>query len=486
MKQSLQLKLGQRLTMTPQLQQAIRLLQLSTIELQQEIQTALEANMMLEAGEPTSEDETPEASANELDNRESETSGETSDTPEYESAQAADDETWSDPWRETEDTGYGNNSSGDGWDFNQTPDNSGDDLHEYLMWQLELSHFSETDHAIAVAIVDAINDDGYFSEDLDEFVADMDNSLEVDPDEVLAVLHRIQRFDPIGIGARDLQEALSIQLRSLPQDTPGHEIATALVTNHLDLLAARDFNTLMRKLKVDEDELKTAIQLIQQMNPRPGAQISTKTAEYVVPDVYVRKTPKGWKVDLNPDVTPHLRINRLYASLIRRSDSSRDNETLKQHLQEARWFIKSLHSRNETLLKVASCIVERQQAFFEHGEEAMQPMVLREIAESVEMHESTVSRVTNQKFMHTPRGILEFKYFFSSHVSTADGGECSATAIQAMIRKLIAAENPRKPLSDNKLAQELMNDGIHVARRTVAKYREAMSIPPSNERKQLV
>jgi RNA polymerase sigma-54 factor len=299
------------------------------------------------------------------------------------------------------------------------------------------------------------------------------------------VLHRIQRFDPPGIAARDPGECLCLQLVQRPADTPGRDLARVLLERHLDLLAARDYATLMRRLKIDRDTLQQVITLIQSLNPRPGTALAGNTAEYVVPDVFVFKHNDRWRVELNPDNTPRLRINSQYSQLIRRADNSADNTSMRSHLQEARWFLKSLQNRNETLLRVATCIVEHQRGFLEHGEEAMKPLVLRDIAEALEMHESTISRVTSQKYMHTPRGIFEFKYFFSSHVSTSDGGECSAVAIRAMIKKLIGEENTRKPLSDNKIAELLEAEGINVARRTVAKYRELMAIPPSSERKQL-
>ncbi|HBG29721.1 RNA polymerase factor sigma-54 [Candidatus Macondimonas diazotrophica] len=483
MKQTLHLKMGQRLAMTPQLQQAIRLLQLSSIELQQEIQTILDNNLMIENGSAEGSDTAEDAASDYQETAGDSMTGLDASAEAPTDARGDDlDLAWEDPWSQGEDTVAG---SGEAWDFNQTPSQDGGELRDHLIWQMRLGHFSETDEAIALAIIDAINDDGYLTESLDALVGEVGPDLATEPAEILAVLQRIQGFDPLGVGARDLREALLLQLKAI-QPSDVLPLACELVEHHLDLLANRDFATLQRRLKTTEDGLRAAIELIQRLNPRPGAQISQKTAGYVIPDVIVRRSGTGWRVDLNTETTPKLRINRLYASLIKRADSSRDNETMRQHLQEARWFLKSLQSRNETLFKVASSIVERQQAFFDHGEEAMQPMVLREIAEAVGMHESTISRVTNQKYMHTPRGIFEFKYFFSSHVTTVDGGECSATAIQAMIRKLIAAENPRKPLSDSKLTEMLLGNGINVARRTVAKYRESMSIPPSNERKRLV
>ncbi|MCG8426597.1 MAG: RNA polymerase factor sigma-54, partial [Chromatiales bacterium] len=359
-------------------------------------------------------------------------------------------------------------------------------LHDYLLWQLNLTPFSSEDYAIATAIIDGISEDGYLTTTVDEIIHSL-NDEEIGSEEVEAVLHRLQQFDPPGVAARDPRECLLIQLEQLnDQDAPYRLTALKLVRDHFELLAGQDLNQIKRKLKVNDEQLRETNALIRSLNPRPGTLVSETKPDYVTPDVFVSKREGVWRVDLNPDATPKLRVNPEYSKLIRRADNSDDNQYLKNHLQEARWFIKSLTSRNETLLRVASKIVEFQRGYFEHGEEAMRPLVLRDIAEALEMHESTISRVTTQKYMHTPRGTLEFKYFFSSHVSTAGGGECSATAIRALIKKLIAAEKPNKPLSDNKIAGILAEQGIEVARRTVAKYREAMAIPPSNERKRLV
>jgi RNA polymerase sigma-54 factor len=351
-----------------------------------------------------------------------------------------------------------------------------------------MTPFSEIDAAIAEVIIDEINDDGFLQTTVEEITAsfaELDDDIEVEADEVEAVLKQIQNFDPAGVGARNLRESISIQLHRLENDVDLREYAITLVDNYFDLLANREYPQLMRKLKISEEDLKDVIQLIQSMNPRPGGQENVNSAEYIIPDVTVKKVNNTWKVELNSDAAPKLRINATYANMIKDVKNSEDNSSMKNHLQEARWFIKSLLSRNETLLKVAHCIVERQKEFLEHGEEAMKALVLHDIAEAVDMHESTISRVTTKKYMHTPRGIFELKYFFSSHVSTASGGECSATAIRALIKKLIAAEMPKKPLSDNKIAIILEEQGINVARRTVAKYRESLSIPPSNERKRL-
>ena len=491
MKQTLQLKLGQQLTMTPQLQQAIRLLQLSTLELQTEIQEALETNPMLEVMEDSNSESNDERREDTSGERSEATSGNTDsfdtserDVDNQESGIPNDLPTDSD-WGDTFDT-YTPSAKGmdvDSSGYEQA--NSSESLHEHLLWQLNMSNCSETDKAIGTAIIDAISDDGYLGTTLEEIQQSLSESDEIELDEVEAVLHRIQDFDPPGIGARDLRECMHIQLRYYDKDTPWLKEARQIISEHFDLLAKREYQTIMRRMKLSEEDMQHVIQLILGLNPRPGGHITDKQPEYIIPDVFVKKIKGKWHVELNPDVTPNIGINSFYAKLANRNNS-KDAAFLKNSLQEARWFIKSLKSRNETLLKVATSIVERQRGFLDYGEEAMKPMVMHDIAEAVEMHESTISRVTTKKYMHTPRGIFELKYFFSSHVGTVTGGECSATAIRAILKKLIAAEIPSKPLSDNKLAALLADQGINVARRTVAKYREAMSIAPSNERKRLV
>jgi len=484
MKQSLQLRLGQHLTMTPQLQQAIRLLQLSTFELQAEVQQALESNVMLEEVDDEGEagtDSEGAAPAVEAPARDDGVFDEAARIPDDLPVDSA----WEDIYDNAPSYGAGLGEQNGAELDNQR--GTSDTLQDHLYWQLGLARFSDADRVVATTLIDAINEDGYLTTPLEDIQASVAaNGLEVELDEVEAILHQIQNFDPAGVGARDLRECLIIQLRQLPADSPGRDDALALVGEHLDLLAAHDYAQLKRRMGLDQERLNRAITLIQSQSPRPGAQIQSPAPQYVVPDVFVRKSNGKWQVELNPDALPRLRINPHYASLVRRADNSADNTTLKTHMQEARWFLKSLKSRSETLLKVASCIVERQQAFLEHGEEAMKPMVLHDVAEAVGMHESTISRVTTQKYMHTPRGIYELKYFFSSHLSTQAGGEASSTAIRALLKKLIAAENPRKPLSDSKLANILAEQGVNVARRTVAKYREAMLIPASNERKRLM
>ncbi|MFN2308498.1 MAG: RNA polymerase factor sigma-54 [Gammaproteobacteria bacterium] len=505
MKQSIQLRLGQSLTMTPQLQQAIRLLQLSTLELQTEIQQVLDSNLMLEAVEGEAGDEGPasdEAERTEVE-RSTLEAGEVgrNETPDAESRSDHESEAdFSSPeqipdelavdsdWDAIYDSGATSYSAPgtDDRDFFETHNAGGESLYDHLMWQMEMSPFSPTDQVIAATIIDSINDDGYLSVSLEELLEGLHvDHPDIELDEAAAVLHRIQHFDPIGVGARNLGECLEIQLRQLPADTPWLSETLTLVTQHLDLLGARDYTQVIRRMKLEEGDLQAMIGLIQSLNPRPGSQIAGTPPQYIVPDVFVSKRNSQWRVSLNPEAAPKLRINTQYANMVKRADNSDDNNYLRSHLQEARWFLKSLQSRNETLLKVATCIVERQRGFLDYGAEAMKPLVLRDVAESVEMHESTISRVTTQKYMHTPRGIFEFKYFFSSHVGTTDGGECSATAIRAMIKKLVAEEPPNKPLSDSRIADLLEQEGIQVARRTIAKYREALAIPPSNERKRL-
>lgn len=487
MKPSLQLRIGQSLTMTPQLQQAIRLLQLSSIELQAEIQDALESNMMLEMDEAEPERVNGEALADQIEQSKS-----GQDTSDQETGINQDtipedlpvDSAWDDVYDSTISyTKSGDSNNYDGFENQNTREKT---LRDHLEWQLNLTPTSDTDKVIALTIIDSLDDDGYLSGTMEDILAAVsDENDEIGIEEIEAVLHMIQIMDPPGVGSRDLKECLSLQLKQCDPDTFRLEEARLLVSNYLDLLAAHDYNQLMRKMKLDKEELTEVIALIQSMNPRPGSQINEARTEYVVPDVYVKKEKGVWKVELNTDAMPSLRINSAYANMIKRADNSTDNNSLKSHLQEARWFIKSLRSRSETLLRVTTCIVERQRAFLEYGDEAMKPLVLHDVAEALGMHESTISRVTTRKYMHTPRGIFELKYFFSSHVSTNYGGACSSTAIRALIKKLISAETPNKPLSDSKIAAILEDQGINVARRTVAKYREAMAIPPSNERKRL-
>ncbi|WP_234284484.1 RNA polymerase factor sigma-54 [Escherichia coli] len=477
MKQGLQLRLSQQLAMTPQLQQAIRLLQLSTLELQQELQQALESNPLLEQIDTHEE----------IDTRETQDS-ETLDTADaLEQKEMPEELPLDASWDTIYTAGTPSGTSGDYID-DELPVYQGETtqtLQDYLMWQVELTPFSDTDRAIATSIVDAVDDTGYLTVPLEDILESMGDE-EIDIDEVEAVLKRIQRFDPVGVAAKDLRDCLLIQLSQFDKTTPWLEEARLIISDHLDLLANHDFRTLMRVTRLKEDVLKEGVNLIQSLDPRPGQSIQTGEPEYVIPDVLVRKHNGHWTVELNSDSIPRLQINQHYASMCNNARNDGDSQFIRSNLQDAKWLIKSLESRNDTLLRVSRCIVEQQQAFFEQGEEYMKPMVLADIAQAVEMHESTISRVTTQKYLHSPRGIFELKYFFSSHVNTEGGGEASSTAIRALVKKLIAAENPAKPLSDSKLTSLLSEQGIMVARRTVAKYRESLSIPPSNQRKQLV
>ncbi len=499
MKQSLQLKLSQSLTMTPQLQQAIKLLQLSSLDLEAEIQEALESNPLLEV------DSSQESAASDDKNNPSESSKESTAREDKDTTESLKNDTIdTDMVADTqwEDWGYVSQGGGSKPDENNQFEYQGEtseSLRDQLVWQVNMTKLSETDRGIAMILIDSIDDSGFMKaniSDVVEMLQDNSEALEDTPldeesaiqeEEVEAVLHFIQSFEPAGIAARSLQECLLIQLKRLPDESQEIELAKQVVTSQFEFLANRNYRQVMKNLKLNETQLKGALEVIQTLDPRPGNQLSQNSAQYIKPDVYVRKNKSGeWQVELNGDSTPTLTINKDYAALIKRADNSSDNQFIKNNYQDAKWFIKSLLSRNETLLKVATSIVEKQVGFLEYGEEAMKPLVLHDIAEEVEMHESTISRVTTQKFMHTPRGIFELKYFFSSHVGTASGGECSSTAIRAVIKKLVASENQAKPLSDSKIATLLKEQGIKVARRTVAKYRESMSIPPSNERKALL
>ncbi len=508
MRPSLQLRIGQQLTMTPQLQQAIKLLQLSTLELQQEIQEVLESNPLLEVNEnsPTDANENSESNSNEQ--LEDAFSADTSSTEKTvsdgsEEASATIDEISTTEamekndipeelnidttWEESYSAGVSNTGaiSSPSEDYTYQGETS-DSIQDHLLWQMELTPFSETDRTVAIAIIEAVDDAGYLTVSCDDILESVGiEGLELD--EVAAVLKRINVFDPIGVAARSIADCLIIQLNQFDESTPYLKESKHIINEHIDLLGNRDYRQLMRKTKLKEEQLREVMRLIQTLNPRPGDAVIKGDDQYVIPDVSVEKKNGRWIVELNPDTAPKLSINQQYAAMTKTTKSSSDDgQFIRSNLQEAKWFIKSLESRNDTLLKVSNCIVQRQQGFLEHGAEAMRPMVLNDIAEAVDMHESTISRVTTQKYMHTPRGIFELKYFFSSHVSTENGGECSSTAIRSLIKKLILAETPAKPLSDSKMADLLAEQGINVARRTIAKYRESLSIPPSNQRKSLL
>ncbi|NQZ80596.1 MAG: RNA polymerase factor sigma-54 [Colwellia sp.] len=503
MRPSLQLRIGQQLTMTPQLQQAIKLLQLSTLDLQLEIQEALESNPLLEVDEtqPTIQEdgtnnleEAFSATANDTVQQNTSDGSEDSapsideistseamsktDIPE----ELNNDTTWEESYSAGVSSAGGISSPSEDYTYQGE---TKDSIQDHLLWQMELSPFTDTDRTIAIAIIEAVDNAGYMTVSSDEILESV--GIEgVELDEVEVVLKRINLFDPVGVAARSISECLLIQLNQFDQSTAWLKESKLVVSEYIDLLGNRDYRQLMRKTRLKEDQLREVIRLIQSLDPRPGDSVIKSEEQYVIPDVSVEKKNGRWVVELNPDTAPKLSVNQQYAAMTRTMKSSADTQFIRSNLQEAKWFIKSLESRNDTLLKVSNCIVQRQQGFFEHGPEAMRPMVLNDIAEIVDMHESTISRVTTQKYMHTPRGIFELKYFFSSHVSTENGGECSSTAIRELIKKLIAAEIPAKPLSDSKMADILAEQGIKVARRTIAKYRESLSIPPSNQRKSLL
>ena len=474
MKQALQLKVGQSLTMTPQLQQAIKLLQMSSLDLQQEITRVLEENPLLER-----EDEIEQGSES------SEISKPEHETP-VDSIEVAIETDWSDTNHFDLNRPMTRTASDDEYDSfeNRTSENL--TLADHLLWQLNLMPLTERDMLIARVLVDSINSDGFLDADLDEITKALAEELEdLEHDEVECVLHQIQSLDPVGIGARGIAESLKIQLAALGLLGGDVSLPLKLVQNHLELLTKKDRSGLKRLLNCNDEELDTTLELIRSLDPKPGSNIGGSDPEYVTPDLIVRRSAEGWVVELNPDALPRVGINQTYQNFIKSGDKSETNDYLKSQLQEARWFVKSLKSRAETLLKVGTCIVQEQIEFFEKGPVAMKPMVLADIADRVEMHESTISRVTTQKYMHTPRGTLELKYFFSSHVGTDGGGEASSTAIKEHIKELINHENPKKPLSDNKLSQMLSERGFKVARRTIAKYREMLGISGSSERKQL-
>jgi len=469
MKPSLQLKLSQHLALTPQLQQSIRLLQLSTLELEQELEKFLQENPLLEREE---EEYAPQAPP---ENNEAQV-----EAPEYTASEtaapsSADDESWL--GEETSYAGSSGNFDDDDNDY-QDVQAATTSLREHLNWQLGLMSLPDRDRTLVQCLVDALDDDGYLTQSLEELAETLPPELEIEPEELQIALRHLQYFDPTGVGARNAQECLALQLEVLPADST-QILALKIVRNHLDLLAGRDFAKLKKHIDCDDDQLRQAQFLIRSLNPRPGAKYAALDARYITPDVVVRKIRGQWTVNVNSDAFPRLRINSLYAQILSRQRGS----GLAGQLQEARWLIKNVQQRFDTILRVAQSIVDRQRQFFDHGEVAMRPLVLREIADILGLHESTVSRVTTQKYMATPRGIFELKYFFGSHVATEAGGACSATAIRALIRQLIGAEDAKKPLSDNQIAEVLGQQGIVVARRTIAKYREALNIPPVKLRK---
>ncbi len=470
MKPSLQLRIGQQLTMTPQLQQAIRLLQLPTIELQAQVlagarderhargRRGLRGDLVGRGRRRRSARSRGRRTARPSPWSRSATSGPSRAPPS--------------PRRPGRDRGDGEL---------ELADESGRTLQDHLAWQLELAHLPPEALAIGRAIVDAVNDDGYLTETLEAIAAAVAGEVRTDAAGVGRVLAIVQQFDPAGVGARSVAECIELQLAQLDPATPGLATARTLAHRHLERVAGHELGALQRELHVTGEELDVALALVRSCHPRPGAAFQATRTEYVVPDVYARRTPQGWVVELNPAALPRIRLNEGYAGMITRAP---DHAVLRTQLQEARWLLRSLEIRNDTMLRVARTIVERQQAFLDRGEESMQPMILRDVAEAVAMHESTISRVTTGKYLHTPRGVFEFRFFFSSHVAADDGTGVSSTAIRAKIRRLVAEEPPGRPLSDQQIVEMLAADGVQVARRTVAKYREALGIAPSSARRQ--
>jgi RNA polymerase sigma-54 factor len=481
MKQSLQLKFSQHLALTPQLQQSIRLLQLSTQELQQELEVLLQANPLLERADKNED-------GSDVEPQDTFVPASTAS----ETAVAAPEES---PRQEDFGESYLEFSGGNRWEESSSGSDDDNDftfqeavtltLREHLLSQLKLMPLSERDQTLAMFLVDAINDDGYLEQSLEELAAMLSEDSEIDPMELQTALKLIQHLDPPGIGARNLAECLALQLQTLPEDTPHLNIAIAVAENHLPLLATRDYAKLRKVLHCDDETLRLVQQLVTQLNPRPGAEFTHIGSDhYIQHEILVKKVKGIWVASLNDEVVPKLRINQLYANILKRNRES-SSQYLMSQMQEAKWMIKNIQQRFSTILRVSQAIVDRQRNFFEHGEVAMRPLVLREIADELGLHESTVSRVTTRKYMLTPRGVYELKYFFGSHVATESGGACSATAIRALIKQMVSEENPKKPLSDNQITDILSKQGIVVARRTIAKYRESLQIPAANQRKSL-
>lgn len=480
--------------MTPQLQQAIKLLQLSTLELSQEITEQLYSNPLLEE---ITEDQDAENQLKKTNNEKTltETSNLTAEELEEPSknteplSQETDQNDWDSDFDnysvQTQDIARINNNDGNirGEINLEQVHQVTQSLKDHLLWQLNLTNLNARDLSIAEMLTYSLDDNGLLTQNLSEIFEELDENNNEYESEILTVLTRLQQFDPPGVYARDLKECLLIQLNQLSQDTPFLKQAKILVLQFLEDIGKLNTDKLLKKTQLSLDELRGAISLVRSMNPYPGEFLQENDTEYITPDAYVIKTSDKWRAIINDDHNPRLRINETYKNLIRQSDNSKENQYLKDSLTEAKWFIKSLESRNETLLKVVNCIIELQEDFFEHGPVSMKPMILSDISEKLDLHESTISRVTTSKYLATPRGIYELKYFFSSHVATSTGGECSSTAVSAILKELINAEVPHKPLSDNKLTELLKEQGINIARRTVAKYREGLGIPSSSDRK---
>lgn len=479
MKQSLQLKFSQHLALTPQLQQSIRLLQLSTQELNQELETLLQENPLLERADKN------ETGLDNLDGFAP------FNTPQETSAPVQDEN----PQQGELGENYFESTNSSRWEENTAGSDDDTDysfqesapitLREHLRDQIKLMRSSQRDQTLAMLLVDAINDDGYLEQSLEDLAAMLLEDSGVDPIELQTALRLIQHLDPPGVGARNLAECLSLQLQAMPAETPHRALAISVAEQHLPLLAARDYARLRRLLHCDDATLRMVQQLVTQLNPRPGATFSKISSDhYIQHEIIVKKIKGIWVASLNDEVVPKLRINQLYANILKRNRDS-SSQYLMSQMQEAKWMIKNIQQRFSTILRVSQAIVDRQRNFIEHGEIAMRPLVLREIADELELHESTISRVTTRKYMLTPRGVYELKYFFGSHVATESGGACSATAIRALIKQMIGEENSKKPLSDNQITDVLSKQGIVVARRTIAKYRESLQIPAANQRKSI-
>lgn len=514
MKQGLQLRTSQNLALTPQLQQSIRLLQLSTLELNQELEIILQENPLLElveededhevsnAESSNSETSNDEASDNNASTKDAEVSDQenSQENNSAEQESAAEAPIADDVFKQNDfDEDYEEHGSASNWDEGRKQNNNNDDdddnftrqetivenLHDHLLDQIKLLSLSERDQRLMLLLIDSINENGYLESSLEDIMESLPEELEVEFVELETVLKHVQNLDPIGIGATNLQECILLQLNILPDDIPDLALAKTIVKEHLHVLANKDFNKLRKLTSCSEESLKSAQALIQLQNPRPGAGFAQFSPDHFIQHEVIVKKVKGiWVATLNDGVMPKLRINQMYADILKRNREN-SGQYLQSQMQEARWMIKNIQQRFSTILRVSQAIIDRQRNFFEHGEIAMRPLVLREIADELELHESTISRVTTHKYMLTPRGIFELKYFFGSHVSTDSGGECSATAIRALIKQLVAEENTKKPMSDNQISEVLAKQGIVVARRTIAKYRESLHIPPANLRKSL-
>jgi len=470
MKAALQLRHSQQLTLTPQLQQAIKLLQQSTLEINQETARLLDENPFLEREEDDFAQPYAHGDAPSVSNTSTETASK-------QDTQAAETD-WAEPTftasgiSDDEDDGYTEVAA-------ERPN-----MREHLLWQANLSQLDSRDKKLIGLLIEALDDNAYLSQPLEEIVELLPAELDVSLDDLETALIQLQHLDEPGIGARNLSECLALQLRAQAEDIPGRDLALSIVTSHLDLLANKDFNKLKKALHCNDSELRCAQDIIIHLQPRPGTTFEQRAADYVVPDIIVERHGNSWRARLNPEAMPRLRVNQIYANIMQRRNEQ-SSEQMAGQLQEARWFIKNLQQRFETILRVSQAIVERQRQFFEHGDIGMRPLVLREIAEQLELHESTISRVTTQKFMLTPRGIYELKYFFGSGIATEAGGACSSTAIRSIIKQLVSEEDSKIPLTDSRISEILAQQGILVARRTVAKYRELLNILPVNLRKSL-